>query len=131
MHFAFKQDAILAVVGWIRPEAAIRRYRTMNKKLPSTVVLTATDDVSSDEVQKDERHYLNSEVNRDNGDVYLRFSSRLAMYEFAKSMLQEAAFGRGGQQEFLPLIFEGRALVSNGVRMTEDSSRIFAFYPDE
>lgn len=99
--------------------------------LQRTVVLTATDNVGSDEVQKDVRHYLASEVDSRNGDIYLKFSSRLAMYDFAKSMLQEAVFGQGGQQEFSPLISEGKALVANGVRMTKDSSRIFVFYADE
>jgi hypothetical protein len=103
----------------------------MRTNLQSTVVVTATDDVGSEDVQKDVRHYLTSEVNSRNGDIYLKFSSRLAMYDFAKSMLQEAVFGQGGQQEFLPLISGGKALVSNGVRMTEDSSRIFVFYPNE
>lgn len=103
----------------------------MNINLPSTVVVTATDDVSSEEVQKDIRHYLTSSVDVKNGDICLKFSSRLAMYDFAKSMLQESIFGQGGQQEFLPLISEGKALVSNGVRMAEDSSRIFVFYPSE
>ncbi|MES2069562.1 MAG: hypothetical protein V4488_04390 [Pseudomonadota bacterium] len=103
----------------------------MRTNLQSTVVVTATDDIGSEDVQKDVRHYLASEVDSQNGDIYLKFSSRLAMYDFAKSMLQEAVFGLGGQQEFLPLISEGKALVSNGVRMTEDSSRIFVFYPNE
>lgn len=99
--------------------------------LSNTVVVTATDDVSSEAVQKDSRHHLTSEMDVKNGDIYLRFSSRLAMYDFAKSLLQEAVFGEGGQQEFLPLISDGNALVSNGVRMTEGSSRVFVFYPDE
>lgn len=51
--------------------------------------------------------------------------------DFAKSLLQEAVFGQGGQQEFLPLISDGNAMVSNGVRMTEGSSRVFVFYPDK
>lgn len=99
--------------------------------LQSVVVVTGTDDVGSDDVQKDERHYLASEVDSETGDICLTFSSRLAMYDFAKSLLQEAVFGQSGQQEFLPLVSEGKALVSNGVRMTEDSSRIFVFYPNE
>jgi hypothetical protein len=103
----------------------------MRKNLESTIVLSASDDVSSEAVQKDERHCLAAEVDISNGDICLKFSSRLAMYDFAKSLLQEAVFGQGGQQEFRPLIVEGKALVSNGVRMTDNSSRIFVFYPDE
>jgi hypothetical protein len=52
------------------------------------------------------------------------------MYEF-ESRLQEAVFGQRGLQDFQPLIVEGRALVTNGVRLTEESSRIFVFYPNE
>jgi len=99
--------------------------------LSNTVVVTATDDVSSAAVQQDSRHHLKSEVDVKNGDIYLRFSSRLAMYDFAKSLLQESVFGQSGQQEFLPLISDGNALVSNGVRMTEGSSRVFVFYPSK
>jgi len=99
--------------------------------LSNTVVVTATEDVSSAAVQQDSRHHLASEVDVKNGDIYLKFSSRLAMYDFAKSLLQESVFGQNGQQEFLPLISDGNALVSSGVRMTEGSSRVFVFYPSK
>jgi hypothetical protein len=106
-------------------------WKKMYMNLPTTVTITASDDLSSEEVQNNDRHYLESEVDAGNGDINLIFSSRLAMYEFAKSLLQEAVFGQGGLQEFQPLIVEGRALVTNGVRLTEESSRIFVFYPNE
>lgn len=64
--------------------------------LSNTVVVIATDDVSSEASQKDSRHHLTSEVDVKNSDIYLRFSSRLAMYDFAKSSLQEAVFGQVG-----------------------------------
>jgi len=99
--------------------------------LSSAVVVNTKDDVNFKAVQKDSRHHLTSEVDVKNGDIYLRFSSRLTLYDFAKSLLQEAVFGQGGQQDFLPLISDGNALVSNGVRMTEGSSRVFVFYPYE
>ena len=67
----------------------------MRIDLESTIILSASDDVSSEAVQKDDRHYLASEVDVSNGDICLRFSSRLAMYDFAKSLLQEAVFGFG------------------------------------
>jgi hypothetical protein len=91
--------------------------------LSSTVVVSATDDVGFEAVQKDSSHYLTSEVDVKNGDICLRFSSHLALYDFAKSLPQEAVFGQSGQQEFLPLIPDGNALVSDGVRMTEGSSK--------
>ena len=65
--------------------------------LQRVVVVTGTDDVGSDDVQKDERHCLASEVDSETGDICLTFSSRLAMYDFVKSLLQEALFGQSGQ----------------------------------
>lgn len=53
------------------------------------------------------------------------------MYDFAKSLLQEAIYGDSGQQEFQPLIADGGPLVVNGVRMPSGSSRILVFYPNE
>jgi hypothetical protein len=46
--------------------------------LQRVVVVTGTDDVGSDDVQKDERHCLASEVDSETGDICLTFSSRLA-----------------------------------------------------
>ena len=87
------------------------------------------DDIPSDVVLNDDRHRLCSIVDVDNGDVYLRFSSREALYDFAKSLLHEAVFGIGGGKELYPLIVDGKCLVVDGVRLSEGSSRIFVQYP--
>jgi hypothetical protein len=51
------------------------------------------------------------------------------MYDFARSLLHEAIYGIGGQEEFYPLGYEGKMEVINGVRMSNDSARVFVFYP--
>lgn len=79
----------------------------------------------SKDVLDNEKHALRINVDRDNGDVYLEFSTRQALYDFAKSLLHEAVYGQGEQKEFYPLIFEGKSLVVDGVRLTADSSRLF------
>jgi hypothetical protein len=84
--------------------------------------------ILSKEVDSDDRHRLHVAVDRDNGDVYLEFSSRQALYDFARSLLHEAVYGEGGQKEFYPLVVEGKELVVEGARLTEDSSRLFVSY---
>jgi len=104
----------------------------MNEKLPNTVVVTpAGDEISSDELLENEMHFLRGEVDISNRDIYLNFSSRQSLYDFARSLLQEAVYGSGGQKEFYPLICDGKALVVEGARLDESSSRIFVFYPDQ
>ena len=100
--------------------------------LRDTVTLTPEgDDIPSDEVFSQERHTLRARADAANRDIILEFSTRESMYEFAKALLQEAVYGRGGEMECYPLAENGRKMVVNGVRLTEDSSRIFVFYPDK
>jgi hypothetical protein len=98
--------------------------------LNDTVHITPDgDDVPSDAVLHDDSHYLSVNLNSENTDVQLVFSSRLAMYEFARALLHEAAYGENGQIELYPLSFEGKLLVVDGVRLSLDSSRVFINYP--
>ena len=98
---------------------------------PEIHVTQDGDEIPSEEVLRTERHFLNATVDADNGDILLRFSSRIAMYDFARSILHEAIYGVGGQKEFYPLGFEGKVLVVDGVRLSLESSRIFVSYPDQ
>jgi len=98
---------------------------------PEIHVTQDGDEIPSEEVLKNEGHFLNATVDVDNGDILLHFSSRLAMYDFARSLLHEAIYGVGGQKEFYPLGFEGKLLVVDGVRLSLESSRIFVSYPDQ
>ena len=101
-------------------------------KLPSTVTVTpGGEEIPSKEVLQLEKHFLLAQVDTGNRDISLNFSSREAMYEFAKALLQEAVFGASGQMELYPLLVDGRSLVVNGTRLVEGSSRIFVSYSDD
>ena len=106
----------------------------MNKHhLPNTITVTPNgEEIGSFEVVNGTHHFLSGSVNVDNRDIYLDFSTRRAMYDFAVPLLQEAVYGnggmvdgRGGLKEFLPS--NGERVV-DGVRLKEGSSRIFFFY---
>lgn len=87
------------------------------------------EDIPSDENFNNESHNLSARVDKNNGDIYLKFSSRLAMYDFARSLMHEAIFNAGDTTELYPLGFEGKLQIVDGVRLTLDSSRIFVNYP--
>jgi hypothetical protein len=95
---------------------------------PSVYITESGDEIPSEEVLTDESHQLSAETDDGYKNVYLNFSSRLAMYDFARSLLHEALYGRGGQMEFYPLGYQGKIEVINGVRMSLDSARLFIFY---
>jgi hypothetical protein len=101
----------------------------MSAELPTTIVVTPEgEEVSSLDVQEGKHHWLRAETASGSGDVILNFSTRRAMYDFAVSLLHEAVHGTSGQEEFYPLGVDGKWMVVNGVRMSEDSSRLFVFY---
>jgi hypothetical protein len=100
--------------------------------LPTNITIESDGEkILSQEVLREVSHALKVSVDRDNGDVYLEFSSRRALYDFAKSLLHDAIFGLRGRKELYPLVTDGKALVVEGARLTEDSSRIFIDYPVE
>jgi hypothetical protein len=84
--------------------------------------------IPSDEVLNDESHKLEACIDKDNSDIHLKFTSRKAMRDFALNLLHESTFG-AGEVEMYPLGFEGKWHVVNGVRLTENSSRIFIDFP--
>jgi hypothetical protein len=103
----------------------------MTGKLLDTVVVTRDgNEIPSSELLQNEKHYLRGEIDASNRDIYLKFSSRQALYDFARSLLQEAVYGMGGQKEFYPLISDGKALVVEGARLVVGSSRIFVAYDE-
>lgn len=100
-------------------------------KLPNTVVVTIEgDEVPLSELLQNEKHVVCGDIDTDNRDIYLKLSSRQALYDFARSLLQEAVYGVGGQKEFYQLISDGNALVVQGARLSEDGSRIFVMYEE-
>lgn len=102
----------------------------MKIKLPSTINITESiDSISSDELVENASECLLVSGDPKPTNVYLNFSSRLALYDFARSLLREAIYGKSGQIEFNPIEYEeGELPVINGVRMSLDSTRLFIFY---
>lgn len=89
---------------------------------------SSIDNLYSIELSRNPLHSLKARVDETNANIYLDFSTRLAMYEFALSLAHEALYGDGGTYERNPL--DGLVAIE-GVRLTNDSSRVFAFYdPD-
>ena len=78
---------------------------------------------------QDPAHSISFRIDADNGDVYLECASRLALQEFARSLLAEAEAG-SGWAEFSPLECNGTWLVVNGARLKDGSSRLFVSYPE-
>jgi hypothetical protein len=106
--------------------------KTMTRDIsPQVLVTESGDEIPSQELLSNESHCLSVEVNADNQYVCFNFSSRIAMYDFARSLLQEAVYGTGGQKEFYPLEYQGKMEVIDGVRMSNGSARVFVFYPGD
>lgn len=98
-------------------------------ELPSTVVLTPEgNELGSAEVQQDRKHVLHAEADAASHDIRLRFATRRALFDFAKSLLHAAVFGKSGSIEFHPLMSDGQPQVVNGVRMSEQSARLLVSY---
>ena len=87
------------------------------------------DEIPLDVNLNDENHFLRAKTDKTNGDIYLSFSSRVAMYDFARSLLYESIYGKDGQQEFYPLGSDEKLYIVDGVRLSLDSPRIFVEYP--
>ena len=105
----------------------------MKCELNKNIELTEDgDNIPSDIYLIENKHQLQVELNESNRYVNFILSSRLAMYEFGKSIMHEYIFGEGGFQEFYPMAVEAsKPEVINGVRMSLDSARIFINYPIE
>ena len=84
------------------------------------------DGIPSDTVLRDQSHSLTVKVDANNKDVYLEFTTRESLRDFAKSLLHESYYG-SGEIELYPLGTKNEWLVVNGVRLTEGSSRVFIF----
>ncbi len=94
------------------------------KKLESTITLDKSQGPSK-ELLAYETHNLRAYVGKPEGEIHFHFSTRLAMYEFGKSLMREALHGHGSM-EMYPLKGEGTAwLVVSGVRMIAGSPRLF------
>ena len=102
----------------------------MTKLMSSKIQVTESgDEIPSQEIFSNEVHCLEVSVSAENKYACFNFSSRLAMYDFARSLLHEAIYGVGGEKEFYPFEHNGKMVVIDGVRMSSDSARVFIFYP--
>jgi hypothetical protein len=100
----------------------------MNENLNCFVQLTEDgDDLSSGELVQDSTSMLTVEVDESHSYASLTFTTRLAMYEFGKSLMREAVFGTGDMLEFYCLPIPGGIEVINGARLSEGSARLFVF----
>jgi hypothetical protein len=99
----------------------------MSQEQVSIIIRRDASDIPTDELLNDDKHLL--DVSMKDGDVFLKFSSRESLVNFATTLLHKAFYGRDGALELYPLIVDEKALVVNGARLTEDSCRIFITYP--
>lgn len=76
----------------------------------------------------DPSHNIKLTVDAQRNYAFLQCSSREALFELGRALMREALFGTG-EVEFYPLVSDGQALVVNGVRMPEESARMFVHYP--
>jgi hypothetical protein len=86
-------------------------------------------DIPSEYVLNNESHSLTVDVNTDNKDVHLTFSTKESLRDFAKSLLHASYFGCG-TIELYPLGTNDGWQVVDGVRLSEHSSRVFISYPE-
>lgn len=102
----------------------------MNSLLsPNITVTPEGNEIPFDENADDATHYLKIEMNECNDYVYLKFSSQIALYDFARELLRVSIFSVGSQVEFKSQKVEGFLENLNGVRVSEDSPRLFVAYP--
>ena len=92
------------------------------------ITLTEDGNAPTEEFAANESHYLQAFVDGKIQDIYLDFSSRLAMYEFALALMHESLYGEFGMQERSPMVWEGKQAVQDGVRLSPESSRLFVLY---
>ena len=97
--------------------------------METTVTLKANDELA-DEVAKNPRHFIEATVDRANGDIYLKCSTRDALYELGRSLMHEALFGTGTAELYPLSLPNGSPLAVNGARLSQGSSRVFVFYPE-
>lgn len=97
----------------------------MDNLKPLVQVTADGDEVGSLELCRDQFHQLMVKQNEANNYVNLEFTSRQAMYDFAVSLLQEAVYGKSASKEFYSLKVDEELQVIDGVRMAENSSRLF------
>ena len=100
------------------------------KIMQQTIHFNCGEEHISPQVQGDERHRLDVVADERSNFVTIECTSREALFEFGRSLIQEALYGQG-EVEFFPLVADGKLLVVDGVRLGADSARLFIHYPKE
>ena len=85
------------------------------------------DGFHNEEVISNESHNLEVKINPNYPSINMGFSSREALYDFAKMLMWHAVYGETGEVSFFPLSAVGsdKNELVNGVRMIGESPRIF------
>lgn len=89
------------------------------------------DELVTRENLKNENHFLKIIVNQINNDIYFNFSTKLALYDFARSLLYESLHGDSGQLEFYNLSQNDKNYLVNGLRLMNCENRLFINYPSD
>jgi hypothetical protein len=96
--------------------------------MESTVKFSPNVEHVNREVQEGAQHSIHVSVDIPGNYALLECHSRQALFELGRTLMYEALYG-AGELELFPLIADGKALVVNGVRLTEKSSRVLVHYP--
>jgi hypothetical protein len=98
--------------------------------METSVTFSPECEYSNAQVESDPSHVVAVSVDASRNYALIEAKSREALYEFGRSLMEEALYGHG-EAEFYPLVVDGHALVVNGVRLIEGSARMFIQYPKE
>jgi hypothetical protein len=104
-----------------------------NKKMLQIKILNENlvDDDTPYRMGLEKKHSLDAEVvcNDVHNAINLSFTTPLAMFEFAKSLMHEALFGNGWI-EFNPYDFGNGPECVDGVRLVNKNTSIYASFPN-
>ncbi|MFO1513452.1 MAG: hypothetical protein U1F83_11145 [Verrucomicrobiota bacterium] len=98
--------------------------------MQTNVFFSASSEHVNHEVQNNEAHHISVIVDSPTQHVLFECSSREALFELGRTLMEEALFGTG-ELELYPLVANGKALVVNGARLVENSARVFVHFPKE
>jgi hypothetical protein len=96
----------------------------------TSVIFSPECGYSNPEVESNSVHVVTVTVDAEHNYAVIEAKSREALYEFGRSLMEEALYGHG-EAEFYPLVVDGNALVVNGARLPEGSARLFVHYPKQ
>ena len=120
-------DSCSIVISW-------KDILEIKKDLPTNISLTPDGDEIGMLIYDDGRHQLKVSISNRDNCAYLDFTSKEALYDFAVSLLNSAVYDEVRKEylpEHMPREEDGTIPVIDGVRMTDDSARLFIFWNDD